>query len=198
MAKSARQYGMFIDLDRCTGCGACVVVCKQEHDLPPRSDAVPGSKGLAYVRLLDVGTEGDYPDLSFYHIPVPCMHCSYPPCIEACPTDAIYRREDGLVLINERACTGCEACPPVCPYGALNMDRDQGTAKKCTLCAHLIDEGQQPACVTACNSEAIIFGNLCDPHSEISQRIKATGDMGFVLKPEKGTSPNVYYVQQWK
>jgi len=189
---------MFIDLDRCTGCNACVVVCKQEHDLPPRSDAVPGSKGLAYVQLLDLGPEGDYPHLSFYHVPVLCMHCSDPPCIEACPTDAIYKREDGLVLINEEACTGCGACPPVCPYDALNMDRDQGTAKKCTLCVHLIDQDQQPACAQACNSGAMIFGNLCDPYSRISKAVKAAGDMGFPLKPQRGTGPNIYYVRSYK
>ena len=187
------QYGMLIDLKRCTGCNACIITCKQEHDLPPKIDALPGSIGLSYIRVLTVGPEGEYPDLSLYYHPMLCMHCANPPCIEACPTGAIYKREDGVVLIKEEECDGCEACLTACPYDALNMDGEQGIAKKCTFCAHLIDQGQQPACALACNAGAIIFGNLDDPDSELFQAIRAAGDDSFVIKPEAGTQPSIHY-----
>lgn len=190
-----RQYGMLIDLNRCTGCNACIIACKQENDLPPRLDAVPGSTGFSYIRVEVVGPEGEYPDLSQYYLPVPCMHCANPACLEICPTEAIYKRADGLVLINESECTGCEECLTACPYDAISMDGERNVARKCTLCAHLIDQGDQPACVRACNAGAIIFGNLADMESEISRDIKEAGDRSYVLKPEMGTEPSVYYVK---
>ncbi len=94
-----RRFGMVMDLNRCTGCNACIVACKQENDLPPRWDATPGSLGYSFIRVDLIGPDGDYPNLSQYYLPSPCMHCARPPCVDSCPTDAIYRRQDGIVLI---------------------------------------------------------------------------------------------------
>lgn len=189
-----RQYGILFDLNKCTGCNACMVACKQENDLPPKFNALPGTEGLSYIRVECVGPEGAYPDLSMYYLPILCMHCVNPPCVEACPTEAIYKRKDGLVLINKEACNACEACLEACPYDAINMGNDQEVAQKCTMCEHLIERGEKPACVTACNGGAMIFGNLSETESDISQSIKKGGEGCFVLNPEKGTGPSIYYL----
>ena len=190
-----RRYGMLIDLKRCTGCKACIVSCKQENDLPPKLDAVPGSIGFSYIRVDWVGPEGEYPDLSQYYLPVPCMHCVNAPCIETCPTQAIHRSVDGVVLINDGECTGCGECIEACPYEAISMDGELNIARKCNLCGHLIERDQQPACVSACNAGAIAFGNLSDRESEISRAIQEGGDQICILKPEMGTEPSVYYLK---
>lgn len=186
---------MLIDLNRCTGCKACIVACKQENDLPPRLDAPPGSKGFSYIRVDVVGPEGEYPDLSQYYLPVPCMHCANAPCMKACPTAAIYRRDDGLVLINAAECTRCEECLGACPYEAISIDAGEDIARKCTLCEHLIDRDQQPACVSACNAGAMTFGNLADGEAGISRAIREAGDKRYIFKREMGTDPSVYYIR---
>ena len=189
------QYSMLFDLNRCTGCNACVVACKQENDLPPGTDAKPGETGFSFINVECFGPEGVYPDLSMYYQPTLCMHCAEPPCIDACPVEAIIKRDDGIVLIDKEACTGCEACLEACPYDAVSMDDEQGIARKCTLCAPLIDESHDPACAAACNAGAIIFGDVGDGASEISRLIRESTDDVFVLKPEMKTGPSMRYLQ---
>jgi len=189
------QYGLLIDLKKCTGCNACIVACKQEFDLPPRLDALPGAKGFSFIRVESIGPEGEYPELSMYYQPILCMHCADPPCVEACPAEAIYRQTNGLVHIDNEACTGCEACLAACPYDVICMDRDQEIARKCDLCAHLIEQGRQPACVAACNGGAMTSGNLADEKSDISIFRENAGKNCFVLKPENETRPSIYYLE---
>lgn len=189
------RYGILIDLNRCTGCNACIVACKQENDLPPRLDDPPGSTAFSFIRMECVVPEGEYPDLSMYYLPKLCMHCADPPCVESCPAEAIYKRTDGLVLIDKEMCTGCEACIETCPYDVICIDSNQEIAQKCTLCEHLIDQGHQPACVAACNGGALVFGNLADMYSEISRSIGEAGESCFVLDPEMETQPSIYYLE---
>ena len=191
----AKQFGMLLDLNRCTGCNACIIACKQENDLPPRLDALPGSKGISYIRVEPVGPEGEYPELSMHYLPITCMHCADPPCLEACPAEAIYKRDDGIVLIDREACTACEDCVEACPYNAISMDIEQEVARKCTLCAERIDQGHQPACAAACNAGAMMFGNLADAKEDISRAIKENQDDCFTLKPESKTDPSIYYLK---
>ena len=163
------QCGILIDLNKCTGCNACIVACKQEFDLPPRMNALPGTKGFSFIRVECIGPEGEYPALSMYYQPILCMHCANPPCLEACLPEAIYKQSDGLVLIDSENCTACEACLEACPYDAVCLDSEQGVARKCNLCLHRILGSQHPACAAACNAGAIDFGNVADPASEISK-----------------------------
>jgi len=151
--------------------------------------------GFSFIRMECVVPEGEYPDLSMYYLPKLCMHCTDPPCVEACPAEAIYKRTDGLVLIDKETCTGCEACIETCPYDAICIDVNQEIAQKCTLCEHLIDQGHQPACVAACNGGALVFGNLADMYSEISRSIGEAGESCFVLDPEMETQPSIYYLE---
>ena len=194
MINMTSQYGMLIDLNRCTGCNACIVACKQENDLPPGLDAPPGTEGIAFIRVETIGPQGEYPELSMYFQPIPCMHCANPPCLEACPVEAISKQADGLVLIDRDACTACEACVEACPYDAVCMDAEKETARKCDLCAHRIQQNQQPACVAACNAGAMIFGDMADPASNVSKLIKKHAGSCFVLKPELKTEPSILYL----
>ncbi len=147
-----------IDLDSCIGCHSCAVVCKQENDV---------GLGTYYNKVLTVGPFGTYPDLEMYYLPVACQHCDNPECVSVCPTGASYRREDGVVLVDHSKCIGCQYCVMACPYGVRAYDegRDKGVIEKCTMCAHLIDKGEKPACVKHCPGQARLFGDLDDPES---------------------------------
>ena len=174
------QYGLLINLNKCTGCNACIVACKQEFDLPPRMDALPGSSGFSFIRVACIGPVGEYPLLSMHYQPILCMHCADPPCVESCPVEAIYKQTNGLVLIDKEACTGCAECLSACPYDVICLDGDQEVARKCDLCEHRIEQGHTPACAAACNAGAMTFGDLGDEKSDISRSRAEAGKDCFV------------------
>ena len=160
------QYGILVDISSCVGCGVCVIACKQENGLPPNIDDAPGKDWPAWQWVLPIGPKGVYPDLSMHYLPVMCMHCEYPPCREACPIPgAIYKREDGVVLVDKDKCDGCKdfvgvpKCIPACPYQVIQFDEKKGIVEFCTLCAHRIDTGLEPACVKTCPTGAMNFGD---------------------------------------
>ena len=197
----AKQYGILVDVNSCIGCGVCVIACKQEHNLPPHTDDRPGTTGLAWNKVVQI-TEGKYPDISIEYLYVQCMHCAAPPCVEACPKDAIHKREDGIVLIDKAKCNACadqpdgvKKCIPACPYGAIQFNEEESVAQAYTLCVHRIEENLKPACVRACVGNCLLFGDLGDPNSEVSQKVREAGDRVFVLKPEKETNPSLRYIR---
>ncbi len=145
------KYSLLVDQDLCLGCQACEVACKQEHDIPV---------GPRWMRVIMVGPEevGGKLRLSFSHLR--CMHCGKPVCVDACPVDAITKRVDGIVLINEELCTGCEACIEACPFGAPQYNPEKNTVEMCTLCVHRVDKGLKPACVLVCPTGALLFGDI--------------------------------------
>jgi len=176
-----------ISLDRCTGCQTCVVACQAEHDLNHVS-------GIRVETVGGLGRDtpgGRYPNLRMHYLPLLCMHCGDAPCISACPIEAISRRDDGIVLIDEKKCDGCQACLEACPYGVLVCLTEKGTVWKCNLCAHRIDVGLEPFCVLCCEMEAVFFGDMGDPSSKVSELTKRRGIFG--LKTEMGTRPAVFY-----
>ena len=181
------RYGLVIDLERCIGCHTCAMACKLENGIEQGS----------WIKVITVGGDGmdtaggRYPNLSMYYQPTPCMHCAEPPCIDACPLGAIYRRDDGIVLVDRGRCDGCQLCLSACPYEVLHFDAETNLVGKCTLCSHRIDQGLEPFCVLCCETEAMYFGDLADPESEVSKLV-ATGNT-CVLLPDAGTGPAVYY-----
>jgi Fe-S-cluster-containing dehydrogenase component len=183
----SKRYGLVIDLDRCFGCHTCRIACKAENNLDTGSGIRVDTIGGAHPDT----PKGKYPNLSMYYMPVPCMHCGEAPCIDACPEEAIYKRQDGIVLVNQEKCNGCEACITECPYDTLTYDDQRDVLVKCTLCHHRIDEGLEPFCKVCCEAEAIFFGDLNDPESEVSRLISQRD--AYTLKPEAGTGPAVYY-----
>lgn len=185
----AKQYALVFDLRRCIGCHTCVVACRVENNLDGKQAwiSVPTGSGASSDLPL-----GKFPDLKLYWQPTTCMHCHKPSCLEACPDQAIYKRPDGIVLIDREKCTGCRLCETACPYGAIKFNDREKVAEKCTLCCHRIEQGLLPFCAKECIWGAIHFGDINDPRSEVSRLIKSR--KGYVLKPEEGTHPANRYV----
>ncbi len=177
------QYGMLVDTRRCIGCHGCSVACKAEFN-------VPLGKTRSWVEYVE---KGNYPNVSRNFLPRLCNHCRHPICVDVCPTGATYKRkEDGIVVVDADVCIGCKYCIQACPYDARFLNPVTGAADKCDFCLHRVSKGVAPACVEACLANARIFGDINDPDSEISRMI-ATNPV-TVLRPEKGTEPNVYYI----
>src|SRR5258707_6876311 len=179
---SPMRYGFVIDQDRCIGCHACTVACKEEHQ-------VPIGVFRTWVKYIE---KGEYPNTSRHFGVMRCNHCDSAPCTTICPTHALFRRPDGIIDFDNQLCIGCKSCMQACPYDALYIDPNSNTAAKCNFCAHRVEANLEPACVIVCPTQAIIAGDLDDAASKISH-IVATKKVS-VRKPEKGTQPKLYYV----
>ena len=177
------NYGFLIRNDRCIGCHACSTACKSENE-------VPLGVNRTWVKYVETGA---YPDVTRHFQVTRCNHCANPPCVRICPVTAMYQRDDGIVEFDPDVCIGCKACMQACPYDAIYVDPDSGTAAKCHFCAHRVEVGLEPACVVVCPEHAIIAGDLDDPISEISRMIAAS--KVTVRKPEQGTSPKLFYTE---
>jgi Fe-S-cluster-containing dehydrogenase component len=197
-----KQYGILVDIGTCIGCQVCRVACKQANHLDPSNEEVPGIQDwINWINVVDVGPIGDYPNLQLYHFPVHCQHCAHPVCAEACPVKAISKLESGAVHIDKNGCNGCKEdpddvvkCIQACPFRAFQINPKTHKAEGCTLCLPLISKGLEPACVRACPGGCLTFGNLNDPRSLISKRLKEAGDRAFTFRPEQGTKPSVWYI----
>ncbi|MEY8314665.1 4Fe-4S dicluster domain-containing protein [Adlercreutzia muris] len=184
------KYGFAINLHRCIGCRTCSISCKMENNVADgtmRIRVLNDDEALVY----DVPT-GSYPNLAMTWTPVPCQHCDNPPCVEACPTGASTKQDNGLVLIEAEECIGCESCVKACPYDARSINPDTNIADKCTMCEHRLLNGEQTTlCQLSCPGRAIVAGDLDDPESGIA-KIIAENETVRLLE-ESGTGPNVYY-----
>jgi len=176
-----------IDVGRCCGCYNCQLACKDEHvenDWTPYAKPQPET-GQFWMKV-EEHVRGTIPKVKMHYVPTLCNHCDHPPCIEACPDQAITKRTDGLVLIEPDRCTGCRNCLAACPYQAIYFNDELTLAQKCTGCAHLLDHGEKvPRCVEACPTDALMFGEEED--------LKDLIDGATVLAPETGAAPRVSY-----
>ncbi|MGH7933914.1 MAG: 4Fe-4S dicluster domain-containing protein [Candidatus Binataceae bacterium] len=175
------RYAFVIDQNRCIGCHACTVACKEENN-------VPLGVFRTWVKYIE---KGEFPGNSRHFGVMRCNHCDDAPCIEICPTTALFRRPDGIVDFDNSRCIGCQSCMQACPYDALHLDPDTHTAAKCNFCAHRVEMKLEPACVIVCPTQAIITGDMDDPTSRVSGII-ATQKVA-ARKPHKGTNPKLFY-----
>jgi len=198
------RWGMLIDsnaLDE-ADVDACVSACQREHGWKSSGNQTD-AQWIRKVKLSDAQTG----HVKF--LPMMCLHCENPPCVDVCPTGASFKRADGIVLVNKHTCIGCRYCMMACPYKARSFihenlkdqlpvaPRGKGTVESCTLCVHRIDrdgENAVPACAEAVNRgehKPILFGDLNNPDSEISQRLRQLG--GTELRADLGLNPGVRY-----
>ncbi|MEI8324465.1 MAG: 4Fe-4S dicluster domain-containing protein [Betaproteobacteria bacterium] len=179
-ANSGVRWGMLIDSTQCaSGCSDCVTACNTENGLSGGTKSTD-SQWIRKIEIKEVRTG------KTQSLPMMCQHCAEPPCVDVCPTGASFKRADGIVLVDKHICIGCRYCVMACPYKARSfvhepltqqrpdVPRGKGTVEGCTLCVHKVDKGESPACVSACSAAAhaaMVFGDLNDPNSEISQRV---------------------------
>jgi Fe-S-cluster-containing dehydrogenase component/formate-dependent nitrite reductase membrane component NrfD len=178
----AVQYGFAIDQRTCIGCHACTVACKTEHE-------VPLGQFRTWVKYVD---RGEFPATTRDFGVMRCNHCTDAPCVKICPTQALFKRDDGIVDFDRERCIGCKSCMQGCPYDAIYIDADTNTAAKCNFCAHRVDQGLEPACVVVCPTHSIWVGDLDDASSGISRLVDTHPTA--VRAPEQNTGPNVFYL----
>ncbi|RWB32233.1 MAG: 4Fe-4S dicluster domain-containing protein [Mesorhizobium sp.] len=204
------RLAMVLNLDRCIGCWACAIACKQENSI---------GEGLWWQKVATVGgasldtSSGVFPDIQKHYQPRNCFHCADAPCIPVCPTGAIVKRPDGIVQILQELCVGCGKCEPACPFDAIEMNvvapklpeglenghgaaevapRVAGVVEKCSFCSHRVDAGRDPACVAACPTQVITFGDVDDPNSQVAAARNSPG--AFRLGEETGADPSVWFL----
>ncbi len=169
-------YGMLIDIDRCTGCYNCFLSCKDEYcGNNYEGYSAPQPEFNQYWMDIREIERGKYPKVKVDYIPIPCMQCKNAPCEKAALDGAVYRREDGIVMIDPVKAKGQNQIVTACPYRVIFWNEELELPQKCTFCAHGLDHGwKMPRCVEACPVDALVFGDLDDPNSEIS-KLKDSG-----------------------
>lgn len=189
--KDMKKWNLIIDVEKCEDCNNCFLSCKDEYvgnDWPGYSAAQPlhGQRWMNIMRK----ERGQYPLIDVAYRPTPCMHCDNAPCIKAAKNGAVYKRDDGIVIIDPVKARGQEAIVNSCPYKAIWWNEVEQIPQKCTLCAHLLDQGwEKTRCVQACPTGALSLVKMED--SEIGQMVKKENLKR--LYDEKGTLPRVYY-----
>ncbi len=223
------NWGMVIDLNKCTGCGACVSACRLENNIP-NVGPEESQKGRAifWMSMLEI-VEGEFPDVEVHYIPRPCFHCEHPPCTKVCPVRATYKNQEGLVAQIYHRCIGCRYCMVACPYTVKSFNwyepwrpeafsqcfnpdvsrREKGVVEKCSFCSQRLlkarDQARfedrelkeidyQPACVEACPTSAIVFGDLENEKHAVYQLKKS--NRAFKMQEDLGTEPKVIYLSR--
>ncbi len=211
-----KRLAMVIDPRKCLekdGCTDCIGACHAVHNVPPIDDPRHEVKWIWKEKFSGAfpDQEAEYVDEALTSKPVLvfCNHCDNPPCVRVCPTQATWRRDDGIVMMDWHRCIGCRYCVAGCPYGSRSFNwvdprpflksptpdfptRTKGVVEKCTFCDERVAKGQQPACVEACKEKALVFGDLNDPDSAVRQTLRAR----FALRRKAGlgTRPAIHYL----
>jgi len=183
------SYAAVIDATKCVDCRNCVIACKDTYalnDYPPYSAGMP-FQGQKWIRVENL-ERGTYPKVKFTSYPVLCQQCDNPPCIEAARDGAVYKREDGIVLIDPHKSKGQRQIVDSCPYGLIFWNEDAQIPQKCTFCAHRLDQGQMPRCVIACPTDAIKIGD----YTQIMRNAAKYGPTQY--HPEYETQPRALYI----
>jgi molybdopterin-containing oxidoreductase family iron-sulfur binding subunit len=210
------RWAMVVDPVKCQkkeGCVLCVKACHQAHNVPdvptPKEEVKWIWKESFQHAFPDQEAAYVDPALTSRDLPVLCNHCDEPPCARVCPTEATWKRADGIVMMDWHRCIGCRYCVAACPYGSRSFNfrdprphlakadlafptRTKGVVEKCTFCEERLSRGEPPACVAACPEKAMTFGNVDDPASEVRRLLRER--YAIRRKPGLGTGPQVHYL----
>lgn len=188
------RYGMVIDAGRCIGCYNCFLGCRDEHagnDHLPVALAQPDT-GQKWIEVRE-RERGSFPKVKVNHVPIPCLQCADAGCMAVATGGAVYRRNDGIVIIDPEKARGQRQIVSACPYRVVSWNEAKNVPQKCTFCAHLLDQGwKEPRCVEACPTGALAFGDLNDPQSGVAKR--RAGEPVEELHPEYRAQPLVAYL----
>lgn len=186
-----KKWHLVIDIDKCEDCNNCFLACKDEHvdnEWPGYSAPQP-RHGQRWINILRK-ERGRYPHIDVAYRPTPCMHCDDAPCMAASRNGAVSKRPDGIVLIDPEKAAGQKELVQSCPYGAIWYNEERQLPQKCTMCAHLLDEGwSQPRCVQACPTGALRALYLADEEMAGVVRVQKLE----ILHPQWATRPRIYY-----
>ncbi|MEW5919413.1 MAG: 4Fe-4S dicluster domain-containing protein [Bacillota bacterium] len=172
-----QKYVLLIDHEACWGCMTCEVACKQENKAPD---------GVKLIYVTEDGPKESAGKLNFLYRVNNCRHCENPFCAEACPVEAISKRDDGIVIMDNETCTGCEACLEACPYHAIAFDKELRISRKCNLCYQRVDYGLIPACAdNVCPAHCIYFGDPGEIEKVMAQKRKARNTKSDCITPEQ-------------
>lgn len=189
------RYGFVMDVERCNGCFACFLACKDEHtgnDHGIYAKATREGENLMKVNEIEYGSGSK---VKVDYVPVMCQHCEEPECMRRYP-DQVYKRPDGIVLIDQEKAKGNRDLMAACPYGAISWNEANDVPQKCTMCAHMLDAGEKVTrCSECCPNQALIFGDMDDPNSEISQFIREHEGELETYQPQFGTKPGMTYMR---
>jgi len=190
------RYGIAVDVEKCTGCYSCFLACKDEYvgnDYLPVTAAQPPA-GHKWLRIEEV-EYGAGSKVKVDYIPILCQQCEEAPCMLADGHGEVYRREDGIVVIDPEKAKGHREIVDACPYRVIFWNEEKDLPQKCTFCAHMLDAGEKDVrCAESCPTGALVFGDLDDPGSKVSQVLKAKAGKTESFKPEFGTKPVVKYI----
>ena len=213
-ALRAKRWAMAVDAGKCRpGCRDCIDACHAVHNVPDFGNPKDEIKwiGLEPFEKIFPAEVNPYAPTSVREraLPVLCNHCEDPPCVRVCPTQATFKRPDGIVMMDYHRCIGCRFCMAACPYGARSMNfrdprpfikkingdfptRAKGVVEKCNFCEERLARGMLPACVLACKEKALIFGDAEDAGSELRRIL--SGRNTLRRRVTLGTGPQVYYL----
>lgn len=213
---SGTRWGMVIDMGKCTDddCSACTDACHVAHNVPTFEDKKHEVKWLWKENYENAFPHKSQQFVKASHKEKPflttCNHCEDPPCVRVCPTQATFKRPDGIVQMDFHRCIGCRFCMAGCPYGSRSFNwldprpaikheihdkfptRERGVVEKCNFCAEQLRENKSPHCVDACPEGVITFGDLNDPESEVRKLLDENHTIQ--RKAELGTGPSVFYI----
>ena len=189
--RPGRSYGFFTDTTLCIGCKACEVACKEWNNLPADQIGLTGNSydntgalsanSWRHVSFIEHAVRDDVAtpfQSGWLMMSDVCKHCHNAPCVEACPTGALFRTEFDTVVVQQDICNGCGYCVPACPFGVVDISTLDGKAHKCTLCYDRLKGGLEPACAKACPTDSIQFGEVADLQQRAHERVEHLHQIG--------------------